>query len=121
MDISEEQLRFARELAKQNKVHITFHQGDIKNLKKIKSNSKDIVFSAFALQYIEDLPACFKEVKRVLKKKGIFIFSLDHPIYGTVNPKTLKLQDSYFNTGKRVEKKHGGRFCNVPPHSKRTV
>lgn len=100
MDISEEQLKFAKKLAEKNKVKIKFIQRDIKTLTPIKSNSQDIVFSAIALHYVDNLDKCFKEVYRVLKKRGIFIFSLNHPFTRTVNSKTLKLEDSYFNTGK---------------------
>ena len=100
IDISEEQLKFAKKLSEKNKVKIKFYQGDIKNLRQIKSNSQDIVFSAFALQYVDNLLKCFKEVKRVLKKKGLFVFSFDHPFSRTVDPKTLKLKESYFKIGK---------------------
>lgn len=100
MDISFEQLKFAKKLAKKNEVKIDFYQGDIKNLKPIKSNSQDIVFSAFALLYVDNLLKCFKEVRRVLKRNGLFVFSLDHPFYRTIDPKTLKMRESYFRTGK---------------------
>lgn len=100
MDLSEEQLKFANNLARKNKVNIKFYQRDVKDLKPIKSNSQDIVFSAFALQYVDDLSYCFKEVMRVLKKNGLFVFSIDHPFYKTINPKTLKFVISYFKTGK---------------------
>ncbi len=102
IDISLEQLKFAKRLAEKNKVKIDFYQGDIKKLPQIKSNSQDIVFSAFALHYVDNLLSCFKEVKRVLKNKGLFVFSLDHPFFRTVDSKTLKLKDSYFNTGKEI-------------------
>jgi len=102
IDISKEQLKFAKNLAEKNKVKINFYRGDIRSLNQIKSKSQDIVFSAFALQYVDDLLKCFKEVYRVLKNKGIFVFSLDHPFYRTVNPKTLKLKESYFKIGKEV-------------------
>lgn len=102
MDISEEQLKFAKRLSEDNRVNITFYRGDIVNLSKIKSNSQDIVFSAFALQYVDNLKKCFKEVKRVLKKNGIFVFSLNHPLYHNINAKTLKVERSYFHTGKMV-------------------
>ena len=102
MDISFEQLKFAKRLAEKNKAKIKFYQGDIKNLKQIKSNSQDIVFSAFALQYVDDLFKCFKEVNRVLKKNGIFVFSLDHPFFRTLDSEKLKLKDSYFSTGKKI-------------------
>lgn len=100
IDISKEQLKFAKELAENNKVKITFYQGDIKNLKQIKSNTQDIVFSAFALHYVDNLQKCFREVHRVLKKKGIFVFSFPHPSYNIINSKTLKINRSYFKTGR---------------------
>lgn len=100
IDISNEQLKFAKKLAEENKVSLTFYQGDIINLKKIKSNSQDIVFTAWALHYVDNLEKCFKEVYRVLKKKGIFILSMPHPFYDTVNYKTLKIKRSYFKNGK---------------------
>jgi ubiquinone/menaquinone biosynthesis C-methylase UbiE len=103
IDISEQQLEFAKKLAEKNKVKINFYQGDIRDLRQIKSNSQDIVFSAFALHYVDDLLKCFKEVNRVLKKNGLFVFSLDHPFSRTVDSKTLKLKQSYFKMGKIIE------------------
>ncbi len=102
IDISKEQLKFARNLAEKNKVKITLCQGNIKSLKQIKSNTQDIVFSAFALHYVDNLSKCFKETKRVLNKKGLFVFSLPHPFYRTVDSKKLTIKESYFNTGKKV-------------------
>lgn len=104
VDISREQLKFAEKLAEKNRVKIKFIQGDIKNLKQIKSNSQDIVFTAWALHYIEDLSGCFKEVHRTLKKGGIFVLSLPHPFYGLVNWKTLKLKRTYFDLGREASK-----------------
>lgn len=103
IDISNEQLKFAKALSEKNKVKIKFYQGDIKKIPRIKSNSQDVVFSAFALQYVDDLSFCFKEVYRVLKRRGLFVFSLDHPFFRTVDSKTLKLKNSYFETGRLVE------------------
>jgi ubiquinone/menaquinone biosynthesis C-methylase UbiE len=90
VDISEEQLKFAMALAKKNDVQIQFYQGDIKELPQIESYSQDIVFSAFALLYVDDLLSCFREVHRVLKDGGVFVFSLDHPFSRTVDSKSLK-------------------------------
>lgn len=102
IDISEEQLKFAKKLAEENKVHITLYQGDIVTLPQIRSSTQDVVFSAFALHYVDNLDSCFKEVRRVLKKKGLFVFSLDHPMYRTIDSKTLRLKESYLKTGKEV-------------------
>lgn len=103
IDISNEQLKFAKNLAEKNKVKITFHQGDIVNLKKIKSNSQDLVFTAWALHYVGNLEKCFKEVYRVLKKGGAFVFATSHPFYDTIDSKTLKLIRSYFKSGKHTQ------------------
>lgn len=103
MDISKDQIEFAKNLADKHGVKIRFYVRDIKTLTPIKSSSQDIVFSAFALQYVDNLKKCFKEVNRVLKKKGLFVFSIDHPFFRTINPKSLKIKQSYFKTGKHIE------------------
>jgi len=103
IDISTEQLKYAEKLSKKNKVKIKFIHGTFQNLSKFKSNSYDIVFSAFALQYSPNILRVFKQVNRILKKNGIFVFSLDHPFYDTINPKTFKIENSYFKKGKYIE------------------
>jgi len=100
VDISKEQLEYAEELAKKNRVSVKFVQGDIQTLKQFKSSDYDIVFSAFALHYIPDLGKCFKEIYRVLGKKGIVILGLSHPFYDVISPKTMKISRSYNKAGK---------------------
>ncbi|MBR9682839.1 MAG: class I SAM-dependent methyltransferase [Candidatus Aenigmarchaeota archaeon] len=103
VDISEEQLKYAENLAKKNKVKVKFVQSDVQTLKQFKSNGYDIVFSTWALQYIPDLKKCFKEVHRILKKNGLFVFSFGHPFHENINPKTTKLKYNYNKPGKVVE------------------
>ena len=110
IDISEKQLKFAKNLAKKNNVNITFYKGDIINLKKVKSNSYDIVFSAWALQYVSNLIKCFKEVNRILRKEGMFVFSFGHRLHEIMDPKTKKIIKSYFDTGKYTKKEKGHLF-----------
>jgi len=69
IDISREQLKFAKILSEKSKVNIELIQRDINTLTPIKSNSQDIVFSSYALHFVGNLSKCFKEVSRVLKKK----------------------------------------------------
>ena len=102
VDISQEQINFAQKLAEKYKVKINFIKSNFQNLKKIKLNKQDIVFSAFALHYVDDLEKCFREVFRVLKKRGIFVFSLDHPFYRTIDSNKLQVKESYLKTGKEV-------------------
>jgi ubiquinone/menaquinone biosynthesis C-methylase UbiE len=98
IDISKKQLEYAEKLAKRNKVKINFIHGSFQDLRKIKSKSYDIVFSAFAFQYSPNIKKLFKEVYRILKKKGLFVFSLDHPFSFVIYR-----NESYYHTGKIEE------------------
>jgi ubiquinone/menaquinone biosynthesis C-methylase UbiE len=110
MDISEEQLKYAKRLSEKNNVKITLIKGDIVNLKKIKSNSQDIVFSSWALFYIDNLKKCFKEVHRVLKRNGIFVFATHHPIWENINKENMKVKRCYFDSGRCEEPNKKGLF-----------
>jgi len=103
LDLSDEQLRFARELAAKNGAEVTFLQHDIRDLAPIASTSQDIVFSSFALHWIEDKLATFKEVNRVLRPKGVLAFSLEHPVFHKIDPQSLLLTNSYHDTSPFVE------------------
>lgn len=111
IDLSKEQLKYAKSLVEKNKVKIKLLQGDIENLHQIKSNSQDIVFSSWALLYVSNIKKCFKEVYRVLKKKGIFIFSTSHPFWKVIDSKTLRVKRCYYKTG-RYETSHKGTYVS---------
>lgn len=102
VDIAAAQLEIARELAEQNGVSITFHQRDMTDLTPIASESQDIVFSSIAFHYVDDIVSCFKEVQRVLKTQGLFVFSIEHPFGAMMDGATLLPYRSYFDTGKVV-------------------
>ena len=101
IDLSAEQIAFARNLASENSVEVTFKEGDVQTLTGEPDDYYDVVFTAFALQYIADLTQCFKEVRRVLKPGGIFVFSLDHPFYHVHDPESGKPVNSYHDTGRK--------------------
>lgn len=100
IDISEEQLKFAKALAEKNNASIKFYQGDIKRFPYVSSKSQDLVFTAWTLLYVDDLGSCFREAYRVLKNNGKFVLAMPHPFFGTINPKTLKLRQGYLGAGK---------------------
>ena len=97
IDISDQQVAFARELARQHGVEATFHQGDVTSLNGIADESQDVVFSAYALMYVERLDRCFAEVRRVLKPGGRFVFSVDHPFWYCIAEKELRIEFPYFD------------------------
>ncbi len=111
LDLSAEQLNFAKALAVRHDVEIELVQHDMGDLEPIASASKDIVFSAFALQFVEDRTKTFREVRRVLRPGGVFVFSLDHPFFRKVDSETLGLVESYNETGPIIDDR--GTFGQV--------
>lgn len=59
---------------------VEFVQGSVYKM-PYKSGFFDIVVSGLAVHYFKDLEKAFKEVKRVLKKNGLFIFSTGNPLW----------------------------------------
>ena len=80
IDLSEEQIRYAKELAKRERVQARFYIGSIEDLGRFRDKTVDLVISCFAMAYIKDLTDVFKEVARIVKQGGIFIFSDAHPL-----------------------------------------
>src|SRR3989344_2331911 len=54
---------------------------------KFDSNYFDILVSRYALQYAPNLERVFKEMHRILKPGGLFIFLVSHPLLGYVAKK----------------------------------
>ncbi len=103
IDFAEGQLAFARKLAAEHGVEVEFLRQDVRDLSPIAGASQDIVFSAFALMYLDDRPRVFREVHRVLKPGGVFAFSVDHPLFRKVDLDTLRITESYNETGPAVD------------------
>ena len=101
IDISTKQIEYATELARKECVKIDYVVGSGENLSYFKDCEFDIVLAVFSIQYIKNLGKCLEEVRRVLKKGGIFVFSLDHPFYSAVSPQTMKLESNYNRSGLR--------------------
>ncbi len=88
LDISVEQLKYARRLAKANGVHVDFVRKSFLDLRDIRRDTYDLAFSAFALQYVPNLKNFFKEVSRVVRPGGGFVFSTHHPFFLTIDRRT---------------------------------
>lgn len=99
IDISKKQIQYAKKLAVKNKVKIDYYIGSGENLSQFEDNEFDIVLSVFAMQYINNLDKCLGEVSRILKNGGRFIFSLDHPFYFVISPKTMEIEGNYNYSG----------------------
>jgi SAM-dependent methyltransferase len=109
VDLSDAQVAHARELASVHGSEIAatggaveFHQGEMASfLGGQPSEAVDIVFSAYAFQYVEDLATVFAEAYRVLRTGGLFVFSLDHPMADVtaIQEGTVGFYESYFARG----------------------
>lgn len=80
LDISQEQLKHARKLAKKEGVEVQFVHGNMENLSRFENESFDIVLSAFGMGYSENLTKTIRETYRVLRKNGLLVFAEVHPI-----------------------------------------
>src|SRR5580698_4719438 len=81
VDFSAAQLAHARALCDQEEVRVELRQGDLADLAFLRADSIDLVFSAYAFGYVEDLNRVFRQAHRVLKVGAPLVFSLTHPAY----------------------------------------
>jgi SAM-dependent methyltransferase len=79
LDLSDVQLTYARSLAADEGVDIAFVQGSADDLSGFASGAWDVVFSAYAFQYVAEAATALRECARVLAPGGRLVFSLDHP------------------------------------------
>ena len=84
----------------------------------------DIVFAALVMHYFSDLDKVFKQVRKVLKKNGVFVFSIGNPVSETSFKKKIgknkyRLFGDYFK--ERVFRrvwKTGGSKVAMPTYHK---
>jgi SAM-dependent methyltransferase len=100
VDFSAEQLAFARRLCDREEVRIELHLSDLADLAFLRADTIDLVFSAYAFGYVEDLNRVFRQVHRVLKVGAPLVFSLPHPAYDMLDDDSaepLLVRRSYFD------------------------
>lgn len=100
VDFSAEQLAFAKRLCDREEVKVELHHADLADLAFIRADTIDLVFSAFAFGFVEDLNRVFRQVHRVLKQQAPLVFSLPHPCYDLIDDDAdlaLLIRRSYFD------------------------
>lgn len=73
IDISEEMIRIAQS-RKSSHANVHFEVGDAEQL-RFSDQQFDIVVSAGMFEYMQDMSSYFREVHRVLKPGGVFVFT----------------------------------------------
>jgi SAM-dependent methyltransferase len=101
VDISAEQLAYARALADDRDQNIEFIETSVTDMPMIQDATYELAFSAWAFQWVAGLNACFAEPYRILEDGGRFVFSVDHPYYKLLDPETHDFERSYFDVSPR--------------------
>ena len=114
VDLSAEMLAHARRLAEREDVRVELRQADMADLAFVRADSVDLVFSADAFGYVEDLHRVFRQVHRVLRTGAPLVFSLPHPAYHMVDGDhpdlPLLIRRSYFDREPIDVERHGTVF-----------
>jgi SAM-dependent methyltransferase len=104
VDLSDAQIEFAGMLAEREEAQIELMASDIRSyLRGQQDSAFDFIFSAQALQYVEDLDDVCRQVARLLRPGGRFVFSLDHPLseITEMSGQAVLVSRSYFDTGRQ--------------------
>ena len=101
VDFSAEQLAYARSLCEREQIKVELRLGDVADLSFLRGDSVDLVYSAYAFGYVEDLQRVFRQAHRVLTRGSMLVFSLPHPAYDMIvddHPlEPLRIRRSYFD------------------------
>jgi len=119
VDFSAGQLGHARHLAEAEAVKVEFRLGDLADLAFLRSDSVDLVFSANAFGFVEDLGRVFRQVHRVLKVGAPFVFSIQHPVAQLIDEEAeqpLLIRRSYFDRSPLAYRRDEVDFT-VYPHN----
>ena len=114
VDYSNTFIEYCQQIEVKKNQGCTFYKASITAMTDIESNAFDIVVSNIVMVDILDYFAAFKEIARVLKDDGRFIWSNVHPVFGRTagaidirlprdSPRNesryLKMIDRYFDSG----------------------
>lgn len=113
VDISAEQLAYARQLCETEEVRVELRHGDAADLAFLRADSIDLAFSSGTFQYVEDLNRVFRQVHRVLKVGAPLVFSLPHPAYVMIDDDAdpqLLIRRSYFDRSPVEFERAGAAF-----------
>ena len=110
VDISENQLTNARERAEDLGLEMDFVRSDAAELDAVTDASFDLVCSTNGFfVWIDDLPGVFRQVCRIRRSGGHYVFydihPFQHPWKSQVKP--LEMEKDYWTTGPFEDEKHG--------------
>jgi len=80
LDLSQAMISLANERAAERGVSVDFRVADIREPLPFSDAEFDLIFTATALHYVEDLPSFMREVARVMNERARFVASVLHPL-----------------------------------------
>jgi len=120
LDLSSGMLRHARQGAQTTGIDVPLVQADAQNL-PFADRSFDLAFTAFgAVPFVTDSAAVMREVARVLRPEGRWVFATTHPLRWIFpddpGPAGLTATTSYFDRSPYVEYAADGSESYVEHH-----
>jgi SAM-dependent methyltransferase len=80
LDLSQTMISLAQSRARERNVQVEFRVADIRDPLPFDAAEFDLVITATALHYVEDLCAAMKQIARVLKPEARLVASVLHPM-----------------------------------------
>ena len=98
LDTNDARLARARARAEQAEVKVEWRTGDLADLAFLRAESIDAAFASSSVAEVDDAARLFRQVQRVLKPNGAFVFSYAHPMSVCVDASGVVTR-SYFDPG----------------------
>jgi SAM-dependent methyltransferase len=98
LDTIDARLARARARAEQAEVKVEWRTGDLADLAFLRAESIDAAFASSSVAEVDDAARLFRQVQRVLKPNGAFVFSYAHPMSLCVDASGVVTR-SYFDPG----------------------
>ena len=102
VDPSADNIAAVRARAEGAEVRVECHEGDLADLGFATSGSVELVLSALALAYVDDLSRVFRQVHRVLRTDAAFVLSVPHPLASMLEGGEVVLRKSYWSNENRT-------------------
>ncbi|MHA1211386.1 MAG: class I SAM-dependent methyltransferase [Candidatus Heimdallarchaeota archaeon] len=116
IDFSKHFIGYCKKMEKEKSLGCEFHKGSLTDMTMFESEMFDMVVSNIVMVDVQDYKTAFKEISRVLKPNGRFIWSNLHPAFGNLNQIFYRLPfdtsrneericlmlDRYFDSGARL-------------------
>jgi SAM-dependent methyltransferase len=84
-DLSETQLERDRQAAAHYGLSIRIEQGDMRDLRRFRARSFDVVWHAHSITFVPDVQTVFDQVRRVLRPGGLYHVSCNNPFFADVD------------------------------------